>query len=75
MQLNLVDRCLLWLLAKRRNHLESKGFECVECPLCGAADQDVAGSPRPALYLGRIVLPVVDHIAPIKDAVDKQISV
>lgn len=75
MRQNLVDRCLLWLLAKRRNNLESKGFECVDCPLCNSADENVAGSLRPALYLGRIVLPVVDHVAPIKDAVDKEVSV
>ena len=75
MNLNLLDRCLLWLFSKRRKNFESKRLENVDCPLCGAAYQDVARSPRPALYLGRIVLPVVDHVSPIEDTVDKDVTV
>ena len=73
--LTLLERCFLWLLSKRRNHFESKGLECVQCPLCGAANRNIGRPLRPATYLGRVRLPVKEHIAPIENAVDKDMSV
>ena len=72
---SLLKRYFPWLISEWRNHFKPQSLKGIQCPLCGAAYQDVARSPRPALYLGRIVLPVVDHVAPIEDTVDKDVTV
>jgi hypothetical protein len=71
----LLERCLLWLIAKRRKNFKSERFKCVQCPLCGAANQNIGRPFRSATNLGRVRFPREDHIAPVEDAVDKQIPV
>jgi hypothetical protein len=72
---SLVKRYFLWLLSEWRNHFKPQSLKGIQCPLCGATKQDVRFPTVSATHLGRVRFGTVNQVAPIEDAVDKDISV
>jgi hypothetical protein len=75
MMTNLLKRLLLRLFSKRRDDLEAQGIEHFICPLCDSTQQYVRISQAPAINLGRVRFATVNQVAPIEDAIDKDVAV
>jgi len=73
--MNLLDSLLLWLLAKRRSNRKSEELKHMKCPVCGSTEHDSWRTGGCAVFIGRGFIGSKDNFAPVKDTVDKDVSI
>ena len=71
----LLKRFLSKLFSKWVGYCETKGFESIDCPLCGTAKRNRLLPPRGTVYLARVRFGTVNQVASIEDAVDKKVAI